>query len=521
VSAATAPVQLPAEVRVLVVGAGFGGLAVAAHLRAAGYRSPTDLLILEQADEVGGTWRDNTYPECACDVPSVLYSFSFAANADWTRSYGRQPEIQSYLVRTARETGLTDRIRFGCRMTDARWDAKAHRWVVETDQGVIRAQVLVPATGALSAPHLPDLPGLSTFAGDPFHSARWNHHVDLTGLNVAVIGTGASAVQFVPAIAPTVGQLTVFQRTPGWVIPRGDRPYTAPERGLFRRWPVTQKVPRAAVWAYREAYVVAMAHQTRILPAVQLVAEAHLRRQVSDPRLRAALRPPFQLGCKRALLSNDWFPALQRPNVELVTSAAAEVRPHSVVDADGRERPCDVLIFGTGFTPTEPPVARHLHGADGRSLTEVWDGSPRAHLGLTVPGFPNLFLMYGPNTNLGHSSIVYMLESQARYVVDAVRLLDRGHLASVDIRAEVAKASVDDVQHRLEGTVWNSGGCASWYFDRNGRNSVMWPTFTWNYRQATKRFDLDNYRLTAEPRLPRLPSPASPGGPAKVPAADG
>ena len=494
--------ELPAEVRVLVVGAGFGGLAVAAQLRAAGYRSPEDLLVLEQADGVGGTWRDNTYPECACDVPSVLYSFSFAPNPSWTRSYGRQPEILSYLRRTAEETGLVDHLRFGVRMTNARWDAAVHRWVVETDRGVLRARVLVPATGALSAPHLPDLPGLGTFEGDAFHSARWDHSVDLAGKRVAVIGTGASSVQFVPAIAPATGRLTVFQRTPGWVIPRGDRPYTAPERGLFKRWPVTQKISRGTIYLTREGLVVAMAHTPRLLPAAQLVAEAHLRRQVRDPALRAALRPAFSLGCKRLLLSNDWFPTLQRPNVELVTSAAAEIRPHSVVDATGREHECDVLIFGTGFTPTEPPIARHLRGVTGQTLAETWDGSPRAHLGLTVHGFPNLFLMYGPNTNLGHSSIIYMLESQARYVVDAVRTLAGGGLAAVEVRADVEHAEVIDLQHRLASTVWNSGGCASWYLDRNGRNSVMWPTFTFRYRAATRRFDLDSYHQTAEPFVP-------------------
>jgi cation diffusion facilitator CzcD-associated flavoprotein CzcO len=494
--------EFPAEVRVLVVGAGFGGLAVAAHLRAAGYRSADDLLVLEQADDVGGTWRDNTYPECACDVPSVLYSFSFAPNADWTRSYGRQPEILAYLQRTARETGLTEHLRFGVTMKNARWSPEERRWIVETDKGTVRAKVFVPATGALSAPQIPSLPGLESFKGDVFHSARWNHDVNLTGKRVAVIGTGASAVQFVPAIAAEVGRLAVFQRTPGWVIPRGDRPYVGPERALFRRWPLTQKISRGSVYTYREGYVVGMAHFPQVLPAIQLVAEAHLRRQVRDRKLRDALRPSFSLGCKRALLSNDWFPALQRPNVELVTSAAASVGPTGLTDATGREREFDVLIFGTGFTPTEPPIARHVQSADGRTLAEVWDGSPRAHLGITVHGFPNLFLMYGPNTNLGHSSIVYMLESQARYVVDAVRTLEQGNLATVEVRADAEHANVLDVERRLAKTVWNTGGCASWYFDRTGRNSTMWPTFTFRYRNATRRFDLDSYHLTAEPFVP-------------------
>lgn len=489
---------MPEEsVRVLIVGAGFGGLSAAAHLRAAGYRSPGDLLIIEQADEVGGTWRDNTYPDAACDVPSVLYSFSFAPNPDWTRSYGRQPEILDYLARTARSTGLIDHVRFGCELLSAAWDGT--HWVAETSRGVIRAQVLVAATGALSAPRLPDVRGLASFAGDAFHSARWDHSVSLRGKRVGVVGTGASAVQFVPAVARTADRLTVFQRTPGWVIPRGDRAYLDREKAAYRRWPVTQRMARAAIYAYRETYVVGMGHFPKLLPAIQLVAEAHLRRQVPDPELRARLRPPYDVGCKRALLSDDWFPALQRPNVELVTEAAAEVTPRGVVDAAGREHGLDVLIFGTGFTPTEPPVARLLTGRSGATLAETWDGSPRAHHGITVHGFPNLFLMYGPNTNLGHSSIVYMLESQARYLADAVRTLDRAGLASLEVRADVEHDSVATVHRRLDRTVWNQGGCASWYFDRTGRNSVMWPTFTWRYRQATRRLDLDSYHLKAVP----------------------
>ncbi|MFI5958613.1 flavin-containing monooxygenase [Cryptosporangium sp. NPDC051539] len=489
------PDELPAEVRVLVVGAGCGGLAVAAHLRDAGYRSAGDLLIIEKADEVGGTWRDNTYPECACDVQSVLYSFSFAPNPDWPRSYGRQPDILNYLVRTTRETGLIDHVRFGCELRGATWDGT--HWVAETSLGVVRAKVLVAATGALSAPRMPDLPGLGSFFGRAFHSARWDHSVPLAGKRIGVVGTGASAVQFVPAIAADAGHLTVFQRTPGWVLPRGDRPYVASERALYRRWPITQKITRGTTYLYRESLVIGMAHLPRALPAFQAVAEAHLKRQVPDPELREKLRPPFQIGCKRALLSDDWFPALQRSNVELVTSAAAAVTPEGVVDATGREHGLDVLIFGTGFTPTEPPVARLLTGRTGSTLAETWNGSPHAHLGLTTHGFPNLFLMYGPNTNLGHSSIIYMLESQARYVVDAVRTLDRGRLASVEVRSAVESAGVEAMQRQLAHSVWNTGGCASWYLDRNGRNSVMWPTFTWRYRQKTRRFDLDSYHLKA------------------------
>jgi cation diffusion facilitator CzcD-associated flavoprotein CzcO len=490
--------DLPAHARVLVVGAGFGGLAAAAYLRRAGFTAADDVLVIERGDDVGGTWRDNTYPGCACDVPSVLYSFSFAPEPGWTRSYGRQPDIQAYLRRAADEHGLTPLVRTGCELLEARWDAAAARWVARTSRGTVRAQVLVLATGTLSTPAVPDLPGLGEFAGEVFHTGAWRHDVQLAGRRVAVVGTGASAVQVVPAIAPDVAHLTVFQRTASWVLPRLDRPYLRPERALYRRVPAAQRAARGLLWAYREGYVVPMAHQRRLLPAVQAFAGWHLRRQVREPGLRAKVTPHFDVACKRPLLSNDWYPTLQRPDVELVDRAVVRATPTGLVDADGREHPVDVAVFATGFTPTEPPVARLVHGPDGASLAERWGGSPRAHRGISVPGFPNLFLMYGPNTNLAHSSIVYMLESQARYVADAVRTLERLRLAAVDVRADVLVQEDADLQHRLAGTVWNSGGCTSWYFDRTGRNSAMWPTFTWRYRNLVRRFDPESYRLQGE-----------------------
>lgn len=502
--------ELPTHVRVLVVGAGFGGLAAAAYLRRAGFTAPDDVLVIERGDDVGGTWRDNTYPGCACDVPSVLYSFSFAPEPGWTRSYGRQPDIQAYLRRTADGHGLTPLVRTGCELLGARWDAAAARWVATTSRGTVRARVLVLATGTLSSPRIPALPGLGEFGGEVFHTGAWRHDVPLAGRRVAVVGTGASAVQVVPAIAPDVAHLTVFQRTASWVLPRLDRPYLRPERALYRRLPAAQRAARGLLWAYREGYVVPMAHQRRLLPAVQAFAGWHLRRQVREPGLRARVIPHFDVACKRPLLSNDWYPALQRPDVELVDRAVVRATPRGVVDADGREHPVDVVVFATGFAPTEPPVARLVLGAAGVSLAERWDGSPRAHRGITVPGFPNLFLMYGPNTNLAHSSIVYMLESQARYVADAVRTLERLHLAAVDVRADLLEQEDAELQRRLEGTVWNSGGCTSWYFDRTGRNSAMWPTFTWRYRNLVRRFDPESYHLQGDLSAGDVPAPRGP-----------
>ena len=505
----SAPAPLPRAVRVLVVGTGFAGLATAVALQRSGHGSPDDLLVIERAGDVGGTWRDNTYPGAACDVPTALYSFSFAPNADWPRSYAHQPEILAYLQGVARDTGLLDRVRLHCELLGARWDAAAARWRVTTSQGEVEAQVLVCGTGTLSAPRIPDLPGLDTFRGTVFHSAQWDHGHDLAGERVAVVGTGASAVQFVPEIARTAARVVVFQRTPAWVIPRGDRALTALERGLYARVPAAQRATRAALYAYRESYVIGMAHHPRLLRIARAVALAHLRRQVPDPVLRAKLTPSYTIACKRLLLSNDYLRTLASPQVELVTSAAARVTPTGLVDGDGVEHEVDTIVFGTGFTPTEPPVAQLLTGSDGRTLAATWAGSPAAHRGTTVSGFPNLFLLYGPNTNLGHSSIVYMLESQAAYVVDAVRTLVARGVAAFDVRAEAQDAWNDGLQRQLAGSVWNAGGCSSWYLDSRGRNSAMWPTFTWRFRRATRRFDVESYDAVS-PGAPSAPPVSSP-----------
>lgn len=483
---------LPAAVHTLVVGAGFAGLAAAAAVLRNDPRA--DVLIIERADEVGGTWRDNTYPGCACDVPTSLYSFSFAPSAKWSHTFARQPEIYRYLTSVADTTGLRRHLITGCELLGAAWDEDGQRWRVRTSLGEVSATVLVAATGALSTPKLPDVPGLDRFGGTVFHSATWNHDHDLTGERVAVIGTGASAVQFVPEIAQRTSHVTVFQRTPAWVMPRLDRTLGRLEKTLYRRIPLLQKVVRGLVYTYREVYLAALAHLTWLLPLVELVAKGQLRRQVPDPALRRALTPNFRIGCKRILLTNDWLPTLSRDDVDVVTTALAEVTETGVRDGDGRLHEVDTIIFATGFTPTEPPVAHLLTGVDGTTLAAHWGGSPSAHLGVTVPDFPNLFLMYGPNTNLGHSSIVYMLESQAAYLADALRVMRAEGLTSIAVRPDAERAYNAWIDHALTTTVWNSGGCSSWYLDSRGRNSVMWPTFTFRFRARTKTFDMQNYR---------------------------
>ena len=427
----------PSSVHTLVVGAGFAGIAAAIAVRRA--NPSADVLLIERADEVGGTWRDNTYPGCACDVPTSLYSFSFAPSSEWSHTFARQPEIHRYLRHVVDANGLRPHLLTGCELLGARWNDATHRWHVDTSRGPITARVLVAATGALSTPKLPAVPGLDSFTGTVFHSASWNHAHDLTGERIGVVGTGASAVQFVPEIVDRAAHLTVFQRTPAWVMPRLDRTRSRLERVLYRRLPLTQKFVRGLVYTYREGYVALLAHATAVLPLVERVARILLRLQVRDRALRRALTPDFTIGCKRNLLTNDWLPTLARPDVTVVTGGLTEVIPTGVRDVDGQHHDLDTIIFATGFTPTEPPIAHLLTGADGKTLAQHWTGSPNAHLGTTVAGFPNLFLMYGPNTNLGHSSIVYMLESQAAYLADALKVMCNDGITRLAVRPDAKR----------------------------------------------------------------------------------
>ncbi|MBY4214734.1 NAD(P)/FAD-dependent oxidoreductase [Rhodococcus fascians] len=489
---------MPQKIDVLVVGAGFAGLAAVAKILAAD--PSADVTVIERASEVGGTWRDNTYPGCACDVPTSLYSFSFAPSPKWSHTFARQPELFDYLRSVVDRLNLRDRIVTDCELLSADWSDTDQRWTVQTSKGAASVRVLVAATGALSTPKIPDVPGIDTFQGTVFHSATWNHEHDLTGERVAVIGTGASAVQFVPEIVDKAQRLTVFQRTPAWVIPRLDRTIGRVERTLYEKVPAAHRAVRGFIYAYREAYVTVLADNPWMLPAVKAFAKANLKRQVKNPTKRAALTPDYAPGCKRLLLSNDWLRTLDRPDVDLVTSGLTSVTENGVVDASGRNYEVDTIIFATGFTPTEPPVSHLLRGSDGRTLAERWGGSPQAHLGTTVAGFPNLFLMYGPNTNLGHSSIVYMLESQANYVVSALSEMRDHRATAVEVSESAQQQHNSWVDSSLDGTVWNAGGCSSWYLDANGRNSTMWPTYTFRFRNKTRTFDTSNYRLVSDTR---------------------
>jgi cation diffusion facilitator CzcD-associated flavoprotein CzcO len=475
----------------LVIGAGFAGIGAAIKLDEAGF---DDFAVLEKSDNVGGTWRDNTYPGCACDVPSAVYSFSFAQNPDWSRGFAEQPEIQAYLEKTAREYGVTDRIHFGTEMLDATWNEEEQRWHVETSGGEYSARVLIAGAGPLHEPNLPNLPGLDRFEGTTFHSARWNHDHDLTGRRVAVIGTGSSAIQFVPEIQPKVEQLYLFQRTAPWVLPKFDRRVSEGERALYRRMPIAQKALRGFLYNTLELVQLAQ-RRPRVMNRVGRVVIRHMHRQVKDPELRRALTPNFTLGCKRMLLSNTYYRSLTQPNATLVPHAVTEVRENSVVGADGVEREVDTIIFGTGFHVTDPPVAERVRGSDGRSIADTWRGSPRAYLGTSVSGFPNFFLLIGPNLGNGHSSAIVLIEAQLKYVLDAMRTMRSRGAATVDVRREVQVAYNERVQAALATTVWNAGGCQSYYLDRNGTNSTIYPWTTIDLRRRTSRFRPEDYVL--------------------------
>ena len=483
----------PQHARIAIVGTGFAGLGMAIKLLEAGR---DDFVILERAQDVGGTWRDNSYPGCACDVPSHLYSFSFAQNPGWSRTFSAQPEIWRYLRDTADRFGLRRFIRFEHDVLEAAWDDEASRWTIQTSRGPWTADVLISGMGGLSEPALPDIPGRESFAGATFHSATWDHDHPLGGERVAVIGTGASAIQFVPRIQPQVGHLDLYQRTPPWIMPRADRDVTRLERRIYRRVPGAQKAMRSALYLARELMVFGFRDERLMSRGPARLSRQHLRRQVADPALRDRLRPRYAMGCKRVLISNDYYPALAQPNVDVITDAIREITPRGVVTADGVERPVDTIIYGTGFNVADMAVARKVRGRDGRLMADVWGGSPRAHLGTTVAGFPNLFLLVGPNTGLGHTSMVFMIESQIAYVVDALRAMDAGGHDVVEVRPEVQAAFADDVERQMDGTVWTSG-CASWYLDATGRNATLWPTFTFRFRRATRRFRTGEY-LTAQ-----------------------
>jgi cation diffusion facilitator CzcD-associated flavoprotein CzcO len=478
---------------------------MAIRLKKAGWN---DFTVLEQADQVGGTWRDNHYPGAACDVESHLYSFSFEPNPRWSRAFAPQKEILDYLVHCAEKYGVRPHIRFGARVVAASFDERAGQWKVELASGeTLTARFLVSGCGGLSRPAYPDIPGLASFGGKMFHSARWDHSFDLAGKRVGVVGTGASAIQIVPAIAPRVGRLFVYQRTPPWIVPKPDRVFSPLERALFRRVPGLQRLSRNAIYCKREAMGLGFVVEPRIMKLAEKLARRHLHASVADPALRAKLTPSYTMGCKRVLPTNDWYPALQRPNVELVTERIREVTAQGVVTRDGVLRELDALVVATGFQAAEAVSPFPVSGRAGRELAAEWDTGAEAYLGTTVNGFPNLFFVVGPNTGLGHTSMILMIEAQIAYVMSILEATEKRGLASVEVKDHVQACYNERIHERLKGTVWSSG-CVSWYTTRDGKNTTLWPGLTFEFRARTRRFRARDYNLqkvaTAARPTPRL-----------------
>ena len=475
---------------VAVVGGGFGGVGAAVMLRQAGYE---DVTVFERGERVGGVWNDNTYPGASCDVPSHLYEFSFAPNPRWSRRFSPQREIQEYVEDVARRFGVADRIRTSTEVTRASW--AGGRWLIETSGGTHEADFLLTACGQLSTPSVPAIPGLDAFAGPSFHTARWRHDVDLAGKRVAVVGTGCSAIQVVPAIQPHVAHLDVYQRSPGWTIPKMDFAYRERTKRLFERFPALQRLDRQAVFAFHDIGALIMTRHRRLLPVFRAVGRRQISRAISDPELRRKVTPEDEVGCKRIMLTDEWYPTLAQPNVDLVTDPIDAVTESGVRTVDGRERPADVIVLATGFKSHGFTAPMEVVGEGGRTLEQEWAGAPRAYLGLTVPGFPNLFVIYGPNTNGGTGSVIYTIECGVRHVIAALAALDRAGAQRIEVRREAAEAFDREVRAALARTVWHSG-CRNWYVDENGNDPNQWPWPFSTYRRRTARLDPAAYALT-------------------------
>ena len=479
-----------APLRVLIIGAGFAGVGLAIQLQKRGI---DDFLVLEKAASVGGTWRDNHYPGAACDVPSHLYSYSFEPKTDWSRKFAPQAEIVAYIQHCVDKHQLAGKIRCNTEVASAEFEQASGLWrVIGKDGEHYLAQALVSACGQLNQPAYPRIPGLESFAGEAFHSARWNHAYDLAGKRVAVIGTGASAIQFVPEIVPKVQHLTLFQRSAAYVISKPDRAYKRWELALLRRWPWLQQIDRGLKYVQHEVRALAFIHFPVLMKLFQFSFQRHLVAAIADPERQRQLQPDYPLGCKRILISNNYFPALAQGNVEIVNQAIQSITPHGVVTADGREHPVDALIYGTGFAATDFLAPMQIKGLDGVELNRAWRDGAEAYKGISVNGFPNLFLLYGPNTNLGHNSILYMLESQFAYVLNCLDALQQQGLRYMDVKPQVQQRFNQHLQQVIRHSIWEQG-CTSWYKNAAGKNTNNWPGFTFTYRQQTRHLELADY----------------------------
>jgi cation diffusion facilitator CzcD-associated flavoprotein CzcO len=483
--------RTPEHVPLVIIGAGFGGIGLAVRLRESGI---DDFVILERTGDLGGTWSRNTYPGAACDVPSALYCYSFAPNPTWSRKYATQPEILDYLRGVASEHDVQRHLRLETEVLAAAYDEDTARWQVTTNYGDLTTDLIVTSVGAFAEAAIPDLPGLTEFTGTLFHSLHWDHDHDLAGERVAVIGTGASAVQFIPEIQPQVAQLTVFQRTPPWIVPRTDRAISRLEKTAFRVAPLTQRLSRSFWYAGIESFGLPGFVDARLRHPFELAARFQLRRQVKDRALRARLTPDYMIGCKRAIFSDDYYPALVQDNVEVVTEPILEVRPDSVLTGDGTVHEVDTIILGTGFT-TLPRLSSAIKGTDGRTMADVYRDRPQSYLGAAQAGFPNLFTILGPFGAAGNQSAVFMIEGQIDYIVDAVTRIRQEGIRRVEVRREVQSAFVDEVHGRAQKGTWLTGGCASYYTNDSGLNSGLYPNWSFEYRRRTRTWDSDSYHV--------------------------
>ena len=477
----------------MIIGAGFAGIGLGVRLRQAGIE---DFVILERNRSVGGTWFEHTYPGCACDIPTHLYSYSFARNPNWTRLFPRQREILDYIRDVCERHGVTSHIRFGSELQDARWDERHDRWRICTTDGPLSCELLVSAIGATAEPAEPEIPGLESFAGQRFHSARWEHAHDLRGERVGVIGTGPAAAQFIPVIQPRVKQLVVFQRTPPWVVPHADRPVSSLERRLYELLPQAQDVQRNVIFALHEAIGLGFRGRTELIGPVETLGRAHLRRQVKDPELREKLTPHYRFGCKRPILSNTYYPALTQANVELEAGGIERIEGNTVSTREGGRHALDTIITATGYRYNRSQMVDRLRGVGGRTLGEVWSQSPRAYLGSAVPGFPNMFILLGPNA-IGINSVIFTLESQINYVMAAIKTIDRKRVSRLEIRPSALRRYVSEMDRRSSGSVWTDGGCKAYYTDESGRNYGIFPGLAAEFRRRTRRFDAGAYTVAS------------------------
>ncbi|WP_250656300.1 flavin-containing monooxygenase [Alkalimarinus coralli] len=478
--------------KIAIIGTGFSGLGMAIQLKQSGEE---DFVVFEKESGVGGTWRVNHYPGCACDVPSHLYSFSFAQKPDWTRMFAPQHEIRSYLEYCADQYKIMPHVRLKTAVNSARWDDNNGHWRVEDDSGrQYSADVLIAGAGGLSIPSYPSIDGMDKFKGKTFHSQNWDHDYDLKGKRVAVIGTGASAIQFVPHVQRQAASLSLYQRTPPWILPKPDRAISKVEKRLFKYSPRSQQLFRDALYWLYESRAVGFSFDPRVMSLAKHWALKHIKAQIKDPQLRDKVTPDYTIGCKRILMSDDYYSALDQQNAEVITNGIAEVTANSIITKDGNEQKVDAIIFGTGFKATDPIPRGFLFGRNGQDINDAWANGPEAYKGTTVAGFPNLFILMGPNTGLGHNSMVYMIESQIAYVKSALTFMSQQKTPFIDVSANRQQDYNKKIQKKLTGTVWDSGGCQSWYIHpASGKNVTLWPGFTWQFRLQTRSFDPSAY----------------------------